>query len=500
MDWSFSNEPNLKVNTFTPRALYVMRAACHEAESRGHAQVGDVHLLLGLFESRDTAACAVLRNLDLDPDELKARFASDLKPDKHGKHPPFAPIAVQVIELASAEAARLRQNFVGTEHLLLGILLARGRATQWLEEMGVLPEVIRDVIEEQIGSNLGSEPAPSLFSRFLNSFTSTQPEPLPLPEGFQESIELDFTPRAQQVFYLARKEARRRGHRLDDIHLLFGLCELGQGVAMNVITRLGGDRAAIREGVAAALVKIPSGTGPEKLPEGTYLKTVIALADRERRALNHTYLGTEHIFLGILQAGGPAAAALCHANFDIESARRTIIKELVPNFPDGSAALFDHASTDEPAPSLGNEFTPRVLTALQYAQSQSRELGIHAVAALHVLAGLLSLGSGVAVNVLQQHGVTLDRVQTAIKQVYLPGEPADASTNILYTVAAHDILSNAHQEAQKMNHTLTGTEHLLLAILRSDANSLSVFFKAVGVDRAALIEIVLNELNGSARG
>ncbi len=498
MDWSFSPKPKLKVETFTPRAIKVVRAACHEAESRGHAQVGDVHLLLGLFESRESAACAVLRNLDLDPDEIKIRFAADLTPDKHGKHPPFAPIAVQVIELASAEAARLKHSFVGTEHILLGILKARGRATQWLEELGVIPEVIRDVIEERIGPNLATEPKPGLFRRFLHAFTSTRPEPLPLPAGIQESMELDFTPRARQVMALARKLAKEKQHRLDDIHLLLGLCELGQGVAVNVVTRLGGDWSAIKERVLAALGEIPGETGAEKMPDAVNLKKVFLLADRERRALNHTYLGTEHIFLGLLQAGGPAAAAICHADFDIETVRMTILQELDPNFSEGPAVLSDEATTDEPIPAQGNVFTPRVMKALAAAQTESRKQGLASVGALQLLAGLLTLGDGVAVNVLQRRGVTLERVRTEIKKVCRPGGTSSPLGSILYTVAAHDILSFAHQEARKMNYTLTGAEHLLLAILRSDSTSLSDFFKDASVDREALIEIVLKEINGNA--
>lgn len=494
----------MKAGTFTPRAIKAVTQARREATNHGHAGVNDLHLLLGLFDSEhETVASLVLKKFQVVPEELKKTFATGPRPTLHGNNLPFTTIGGQVINLAFAEAARLNHHFVGTEHLLLGILLADGQATQWLRTSGVNPEDLRNVILQEIPAGITAdlnEPSPpgqtpGFIGRFLNLFSRPWP---PMPAGIQESMELDFTPRARQVMALARKLAQEKQYRLDDIHLLLGLCELGQGVAVNVMTRLGGDWSAIKERTLAALGEIPGETGAEKLPDTDNLKKVFLLADRERRALNHTYLGTEHIFLGLLQAGGPAAAAICHADFDIETVRMAILQELDPNFSEGPAVLSDEATTDEPIPAQGNVFTPRVMKALAAAQTESRKQGLASVGALQLLAGLLNLGDGVAVNVLQRRGVTLEHVQTVIRQVCPSGEPVKTSVSIPYTVAAHDILSFAHQEARKMNYTLTGAEHLLLAILKSDTNSLFDFFKDAGVDREALIEIVLKEINGNA--
>jgi len=502
MDLSFSSKTK-RVETFTPRAIKVLGVAGHEAESRGHALINDLHLLLGLFGVGDTAASIVLNRFAVDPDKLRTKLASDLKPGQQpGRGIPFDPICREILESASAEAARLNHRFVGTEHLLLGILKAGGPATHWLQANGVKPnEMINYILQEIPPGLVDPSPAretPGFFGRILNLFSRQAPTHLPLPEAIYDSIGVCFTPRVRQVLHLARQEARLRNHRLDDIHLLYGLCQFGQGVAVQVLRGIGGDWDKIRERTITVLDQLPHEPGTAELPAGDRLKTVFSLAQRELKILHHHYLGTEHLFLGLLQASGPAAEAICYREFTVHAVKAAILQALDPNFSEGPAVLSDEATTDEPIPAQGNVFTPRVIKALEAAQTESREQGVASVGALQLLAGLLTLGDGVAVNVLQRRGVTLERVQTAIKQVCAPGEPVKTSVNIPYTVAAHDILASAHQEALKMDHTFTGAEHLLLAILQSDSTSLSDFFKAAGVDREALIEIVLDELNGSA--
>ncbi len=495
MSWSFSDK-SVEGRPITPRVMKVFAMAREEAEGCGHELIDDGHLLLGLLREREGVAGVVLRSFDIDADELRARFGIEGKRDKHGKLLPCAPIVKEVFELASAEAASWSHDFVGTEHVLLGILKVRGRATKCLVEMGVELEVVKEMIERLIAPGPTSKPAPSLFRRFLNSLGFNQPEPL--PEGIEESMKLILTPRVRQVMGFARKLAAVRNQGLNEIHVLLGLCELGQGVAVNVVGRLGGDWNAIKERAQSALDKIPAATGPDKSPESVYLKAVMSVADKERLALCHTYLGTEHVFLGLIQAGGPAAEAIRHAGSDIETVRMVILQELDPNFSAGRTKdMWDSAFTDDPVVSQGNEFTPRVIKALQAAQEEARGLGLSKVGALQVLAGLLTLGDGVAVNMLHRQGVTLERVRKEIKPARETRAPEDVPVTLPYSLNAHELLGLAHQEAKKVQHTFTGAEHLLLAILQSEAGSLADFFKDAGVDRERMKAAVMEELKGS---
>ena len=144
----------------------------------------------------------------------------------------------------------------------------------------------------------------------------------------------NFTPRAQQVLALARKEADRFHHNyVGTEHLLLGLINLGQGVAVNVLQKMGLDLDTVRQAVDEQV-----GLGPEAKPSGNVpytprVKKVLALAGKEAKSLNHSYVGTEHILLGLLREGeGVAARVLKSLDVDVERCRNEILSELDPNF------------------------------------------------------------------------------------------------------------------------------------------------------------------------
>jgi len=161
----------------------------------------------------------------------------------------------------------------------------------------------------------------------------------------------NFTPRAQQVLALARKEADRFNHNfVGTEHLLLGLIKLGQGVAVNVLQKMGLDLETVRMEVEKQV-----GTGPDQkmignIPYTPRVKKVLALAQKEAKALNHTYVGTEHILLGLLREGdGVAARVLKNLDVDIEQARQEILKELDPNFSGEEQATPPGEPAEKPA-------------------------------------------------------------------------------------------------------------------------------------------------------
>ncbi len=149
----------------------------------------------------------------------------------------------------------------------------------------------------------------------------------------------NFTPRAQQVLALARKEADRFHHNyVGTEHILLGLIKLGQGVAVSVLQKMGLDLETVRGEVEKQV-----GTGqetkttPGAIPYTPRVKKVLALAGKEAKALNHSYVGTEHILLGLLREGeGVAARVLKSLDTDIERTRQEILRELDPQFSSGS--------------------------------------------------------------------------------------------------------------------------------------------------------------------
>jgi ATP-dependent Clp protease ATP-binding subunit ClpC len=189
----------------------------------------------------------------------------------------------------------------------------------------------------------------------------------------------NFTPRAQQVLALARKEADRFNHSyVGTEHLLLGLIKLGQGVAVNVLERMGLELDAVRMEVEKEV-----GTGPPQksggnIPYTPRVKKVLALANKEAKSLNHSYVGTEHLLLGLLREGeGVAARVLRRLEVDIQRTRNEILAEIDPNFSpddqDDDDTDGDFEEDDEPT-AAGNKPEPEAKTKTPALKAFGRDL------------------------------------------------------------------------------------------------------------------------------
>ena len=144
----------------------------------------------------------------------------------------------------------------------------------------------------------------------------------------------NFTPRAQRVIQLARKEADNFNHPyVGTEHLLLGLIALGEGVAVNVLANIGVSLENVRLEVEKTVGQGPETKTVGNVPFTPRSKKVIQLAIAEAQSLSHTYVGTEHLLLGLLREGeGVAAQVLRNLSADLESVRIEVMKELDPNF------------------------------------------------------------------------------------------------------------------------------------------------------------------------
>ena len=139
-----------------------------------------------------------------------------------------------------------------------------------------------------------------------------------------------FTNRAKQVIKLAKKEAQKLNHNyLGTEHILLGLLKLGQGIAVNVLRNLNLDYDTVLTEVERLV-----GFGPEIQVYGDpaltgKVKKVFEFANEEAAALNHNYVGTEHLLLALLrQLDGVAAQILENLNINLKDVRREVLKEL----------------------------------------------------------------------------------------------------------------------------------------------------------------------------
>ncbi len=169
-------------NRFTERARKVILLAKEEAKRFNHDYIGTEHLLLGLVREGEGVAAAVLASLGLSPDKIRFEVEKLVQPGPAtvvSGDIPFTPKAKKVIELAMEEARDLGHNYIGTEHLLLGLIReGDGVASQVLLNLGLDLDRVRMEVMNLLGSSIpgygtpprtkkGKTPALDAFGREL---------------------------------------------------------------------------------------------------------------------------------------------------------------------------------------------------------------------------------------------------------------------------------------------------------------------------------------------
>ncbi len=149
---------------FTDRVRKVLQMAREEAARLHHEYVGTEHILLGLIREGEGVAAAVLTNLNVDLEEIQQKIEETVKKGKAaaaaGPDLPYTSRAKKVLELAMSEARELNHSYVGTEHLLLGLLREeKGIAAQVLTDAGVNLEQARAETLRLLGSEMPTTPA-----------------------------------------------------------------------------------------------------------------------------------------------------------------------------------------------------------------------------------------------------------------------------------------------------------------------------------------------------
>ncbi len=170
----------------------------------------------------------------------------------------FTDRARNVVVLAQDEARLLNHNYIGTEHILLGLIHeGEGVAAKALDLLGISLAAVRQQVEEIIGRGQQA------------------------PSGH-----IPFTPRAKKVLELSLREALQLGHNyIGTEHILLGLIREGKGVAAQVLVKLGGNLDRVRQQVIALEQENPT---TEELPPAARRRTVRTQASAAAEAFAHT--------------------------------------------------------------------------------------------------------------------------------------------------------------------------------------------------------------------
>lgn len=174
-----------------------------------------------------------------------------------------------------------------------------------------------------------------------------------------------FTDRARKVMALANQEAARFNHDyIGTEHVLLALFKDAGGVAASVLKALGVDAQRIRLEVEKVVGRGPDMVTMGKLPQTPRVKRVIEHALAEARELQHAYVGTEHLLLGLLrEVDGVAATALSQSGVRLDDARRSVL-ELLDATPAGDR--FSLSTNTELSTLTGPLATARLTTALDH--------------------------------------------------------------------------------------------------------------------------------------
>jgi ATP-dependent Clp protease ATP-binding subunit ClpA len=149
-----------------------------------------------------------------------------------------------------------------------------------------------------------------------------------------------FTDRARKVMQLANQEAHRFNHRfIGPEHILLGLVKEGCGVGAQALKTLGISLPSLRSEIEKNVLSAPESSVPGQLPQSPRAKEVVEHAIDEARHLNHNYVGTEHMLLGVLREGdGVAARVLANLGIKLEAVRESVLK-LISQHENGTGPL-----------------------------------------------------------------------------------------------------------------------------------------------------------------
>jgi ATP-dependent Clp protease ATP-binding subunit ClpA len=303
----------------------------------------------------------------------------------------FTGHARKVLSLAQEEAQRFQHNYIGTEHLLLGLVRENeGMAAKVLASLGIELAKVRAAVEFIIGRG----------DRIVLG-------------------EIGLTPRAKKVVELAVDEARSFNHHyIGTEHLLLGLIREGEGIGAGVLINLGLTLDQVRTTTLHILEK-PGITINEEVSHltrhlliseefGTYTFTddarrIFRFAQANALLLQHSFIGAEHLLLGLVRLEeGPTAQVFAHLSIDLSTIYGVVEKIT------GQGQSNDPG--DIPLSSVAR-------AVIHLAADEASKLKQESIRAVHLLLGLLRVKQSVVSVILQNLDTDQDTMYTTTLQI-----------------------------------------------------------------------------------
>jgi ATP-dependent Clp protease ATP-binding subunit ClpC len=186
-----------------------------------------------------------------------------------------------------------------------------------------------------------------------------------------------FTDRARKVMALANQEVQRLNHDyIGTEHILLGLVKEGSGVGASVLKNLGVDLRGVRREVEQLIKHGPEMVTMGKVPQTPRAKRVIEYALEESRDLNHNYVGTEHLLLGLLrEQEGVAAQVLTNMGVSLDLVRREVLQVLVEGVGPRESGVGAEVVSYRTGPDVARQILLALLTELEACSGRATESG-----------------------------------------------------------------------------------------------------------------------------
>ena len=371
------------------------------AVNLNHGQIDTEHELLGLLADPDGIPSRVLNSHGVTAARVRERVIDLVG---RGEAPvqgqiPFTPAAKKVLEMSLREALNHRTRTVTPEHLLIALVgVSEGVAVQILLDLGADPTAIRDELERVLPRPVPGRPrVPAAF----------QPQPV-LTSG---------DPTVRRVLEAASEYAAlAQRAEFDVLDLLDALASDRQ--AAGVIAGLGIDVKTMRDAIAGN--REPGGVADRFTDAAA---AVVDLAHQEARALGHTWIGVEHLLLGLLpELTSIAAQALESLGVSLEAVRAGIVARVPAPRPDDPIKY---------PPGSSAPFTPRAKRALERSLREALALGQtpRAIGPEHILLSITQDDRGLAIAILRDLGIEPAKLRATVLELIPDSRPAPGKPN-----------------------------------------------------------------------
>ncbi len=305
-----------------------------------------------------------------------------------------------------------------------------------------------------------------------------------------------FTDRARKAVQLANEEHEYIGTE----HILLGLIKEGSGVAAHVLKNLDIDLRKVRLEVERIVQSGPDTVPMANLPRTPRAKKVIEYTMEEARNLNHNYVGTEHLLLGLLrEEEGVAAEVFMNLGLKLADVRSEVLSLLGHGLERGGSHSGEESAPRANLPpgtesgrSLYSRFTELAKKAMQFAYREASRLRHEYIGTEHILLALIALERCNAIDLLQRHNIDLPSLRLYVDRLSGSGSESEPDDSLPHTPRAKKVIEFAIEEARDLNQDRIGTEHILLGLLREDEGVAAQVLFNHGLELHAMREEVRN--------